>query len=55
MKINGATSVNLSAPAVTTVSASTATIADSYSLDGLHPHTYGAIQAATVINTSLII
>jgi hypothetical protein len=55
MKLNSGTSVTLSAAAGTTVSAATATVADAYTLDGLHPHTYGSVQAAAVINTALII
>jgi len=55
MKINGGTSVSLSAAASTTVSAASATVADAYTMDGLHPHTYGAVQAATVIDPDYII
>jgi hypothetical protein len=54
MKLNGGTSVTVNAAAGTTVSGGTATIADAYTMDGLHPHTYGSVQAATVINTALI-
>jgi hypothetical protein len=54
MKLNGGTSVTVNAAASTTVSGGTATIADAYTMDGLHPHTYGSVQGATVINTALI-
>jgi hypothetical protein len=54
MKLNGAGSVTVNAAASTTVSGGTATIADAYTMDGLHPHTYGSVQGAIVINTSLI-
>lgn len=54
MKINAATSVTMYTQTGTTVSGGTATIADAYTMDGLHPHTYGSIQASGAINTALI-